>query len=184
MKLKKNTLLLVLSAILLGTVIYLIEVRSERQKSAIINEQKKLTNIDSENIKKIIIDRSNSTLELMATDNDWQMIKPRQFMINDGVMAFLLDLIQEGKSDRIIKTSPDGLSQYSLEPSLATITIELTNGDRQQILLGKETIDSNLIYANVIPQQTQSYTEVLLVSKNWQYAINRDLAEWKDDVSR
>lgn len=180
MKIQKSTLSLVLIAIILGGLVYLIEIRSKQQQQEITIQEQKLFNINIENIKKIIIQKSDTTLEFIANENSWQMIQPEELMASDGVMAFLLDLIAEGKSDRIIKIAPNQLSQYGLESPIATITIELNNGQQQQILLGKETIDPKLIYAQVITNNNQSTTEIVIVSKNWQYAIDRDLAEWKD----
>ncbi|VEP11454.1 conserved hypothetical protein [Hyella patelloides LEGE 07179] len=180
MKLQKSTLFLVLIAIILGGLVYLVEIRSEQQQQEITIQEQKLFNINVENIKRIIIQKSDTILEFIASDNSWQMIQPEKLIASDGVMAFLLDLIAEGKSDRILEIAPNQLSQYGLESPIATITIELNNGQQQQILLGKETIDPKLIYAQVITDNNKSTIEIVIVSKNWQYAIDRDLAEWQD----
>ena len=179
MKLKKNTLLLILCAVILGGGVFILEARNQQQV-ALITQQRQIFDFNQEDIKKITIQYSDTTLEIVPIDRNWRAIEPEETIVNDGVMAFLLDLILEGKSDLSLTIPSVKLAEYALESPLGIINIELKNGEFQQILLGKETIDSNLIYALVNPQTNQSNTEILLVSKNWLYAIARDFAEWKN----
>jgi hypothetical protein len=185
MKLTRSTWLLLLLAAILGALVYLDEIRREhpsRSKVAVETQQQKLFDFDLEAIQRIVIQRSPATLELVKNSDKsatFSLKQPEEFLVNEGVMAFLLNLIEQGTSDRQIAVSPAQLAQYGLEPPVATITIELKNQQTHQILLGKATINPEVIYAQINPTQDSSPTEVLLVSKNWHYAIERDLQEWQ-----
>ena len=184
MKLKKSTWLLLLLAAILGGWVYWYEIKLEAKKVAIEKQEKKLFDFDIKNIQKIIIKQSPESLELVKTQDtpsSWLMKQPEVFPVNEGIMSFLLNLIEQGKSDRKLLITQEQLSQYGLDQPVATITIQLNNQQTYQILLGKETINPEVVYAQIDPKVGDTATtEVVLVSKNWHYAVIRDLKEWKD----
>ncbi|MDJ0743676.1 MAG: DUF4340 domain-containing protein [Xenococcaceae cyanobacterium MO_167.B27] len=184
MKLKKTTWLLLLIAASLGGWVYFYEIKLEAEQVAIQKQEQKLFNFDIQDIQRITIQQGNEFLELVKSQDDtssWLMKQPSASPVNDGVISFLLNLIEQGTSDRRILIAQDQLSQYGLDQPLAVITIELNNQQTYQILLGKETINPNLVYAQIASTaRDSSTTEVILVSKNWHYAVIRDLKEWQD----
>ena len=200
MKLKKSTWFLVFLATILGGWVYFYEVKLAAQRNIIEQQAQKIFNFDANNIQKITISHSNSTLarsqnpaetalsptflELVKTPNQsssWLMKQPETFAINQGVISFLLNLIEQGTTERKLLITKEQLSQYELDQPVASITIQLNNQQTYQLLLGKETLNPEVIYAQINPTVVNSNkTEVVLVSKNWHYAVLRKIEEWKD----
>lgn len=191
MKLKKSTWFLLFLAISLGGWVYFYELRLDAEKIAVENQQKKIFDFDIKNISQIIITRpveispewQSLTLSQTQDTNTsfWKMEQPEVAPVNQGVIAFLLNLIEQGTTERKLLITQEQLSQYGLDRPIASIKIQLTNGQTHIILLGKETINSNLIYALVNPtDKDDTTTEALLISKNWHYAVMRELKEWQD----
>ena len=189
MKLQKSTWFLLFLAISLGGWIYFYEIKLEAEKIALEQQQKQVFNFDIRNIQQIIItlpsEISPEWQSLKLTKNQessvWKIEQPQIAPVNRGVLSFLLNLIEQGIIERKLLITPEQLSEYGLERPVATLTIRLNNQETYLISLGQETINPQLIYAQIKPlQKEEEPIEVLLVSKNWHYAVIRELKEWQD----
>ncbi|AFZ34075.1 hypothetical protein Sta7437_0467 [Stanieria cyanosphaera PCC 7437] len=184
MKLQRTTCLLIIFAAILGSWVYFYEIRGEQQKTISATNQQQIFNLTEAQINKIIIQKSNQTLEFERTgknEQPWQMKQPQNVPANDATIAFLLDLITNGKSDRIFTVPQSDLSQYGLDNPIAHIMIESNNQTTQEIFLGQPSLNEELIYAYTPVSGTKTGLNVLLVSRNWQYAVDRELSEWQQN---
>ncbi len=184
MKLKKTTWILMITAFVMIGWVVLYELPRQRQEANNITEQK-IFNIEENQIRRITINKPDITLEFVAIsdqETSWSMIKPEETLADDAVMAFLTDLIATGTSDRVITLNNNSLVEYGLDNAIATISFETIDGQNYKIILGKSTIGDRFIYAQVF-SHTANDNNVVLVSKNWQYAIDRDLQEWKSKLN-
>ena len=190
MKLQKSTWFLLCLAISLGGWVYFYEIKLESQKIVQEKQAKKIFDFDIKNIQKITITRPIQTsqewqsLKLKKSQNispSWWIEQEKAFPANPGVISFLLNLIEQDTSERKLLITPKQLSQYGLDQPIARINIQLDNQQNHIILLGKETINPDLIYAQINPAKKDlETTEIVLISKNWHYAVIRDFKEWKD----
>jgi hypothetical protein len=183
MKLKANTWLLITLAFLSVALIYVYEVYYQKP---IVSEQtasRQLFNLSEKEIIKINIDQANNHLEFIKNTerpNPWQAIKPESFTANEATITFLLNLFANSQPKREFTISANHLGDYGLARSFARIEIELQDGRKQAIILGNTSdLNRDLIYATIKPQLAPEELEIFLVSKNWQYAIDRPLSEWK-----
>jgi hypothetical protein len=184
MKLKGTTWLLIILAAILGSWVYLYEIRGEQKRSISATNQQQIFNITEAEINKIIIQKPNQTLEFERTEKNeqpWQMTQPENVPASDASIAFLLDLITNGKSDRSFTVPQSNLSQYGLDNPIAHIIIESNNQTTQEIFLGQPSLNEELIYAYIPTSKSKTDVNVLLLSKNWQYAIDRELSEWRQN---
>ena len=182
MKLKKTTWMLMITAFAISGWVVLYELPRQRQEANKITEQK-IFNIEENQIRKIIINKPDVTLEFIATEdpnNPWSMLKPEKTLADDAVISFLTELLVNGKSDRVIALGDASLAEYGLDEPIATISFEVTDGQTHKIVLGQPAIGDRSIYAQVF-SNTSINNNIVLVPKNWQYAIDRDLSEWKQD---
>ena len=183
MKLKKTTWILMITAFVISAWVVLYELPRQKQEANKITEQK-IFNIEENQIRKITINKPDITLEFVAIAdqaNSWSMLKPEETPADDAVMAFLTDLLVKGTSDRVITLDGASLAEYGLDKAIATISFETTDGQSYKIILGKSTIGDRFIYAQVFSNSPIN-NQVVLVSKNWQYAIDRDLEEWQSKL--
>ena len=191
MKLKKSTWFLLFLAISFGGWVYFYEIQLEAERIAQQKQAKKVFDFDLENIQYITIVRPVETspewqlLKLTKnqdiSNSSWKIEQPQIALVNQGVVSFLLNLIEEETIENKLLVTHEQLSQYGLDRPVATIKIQLDNQQTHSILLGKETINSELVYAQINPPEKEVLpTEVLLVSKNWHYAVIRELKQWQD----
>lgn len=182
MKLKKTTWILMITALVLIGWVALYEIPRKSQEATDIKTQK-IFNIAEKQISQIIITKPDITLEFIRIpeqDNSWSMIKPEKILANEAVIAFLTDLIAQGTSDRVIPLDPTSLAEYGLEQPSATISFTTTDNQTHKIVLGQSTIGDRLIYAQVFSPDKIT-DNVLLVSPNWRYAVEREYQEWHQE---
>ena len=181
MQLKKTTWILMITALVLSVWVTLSGEFQKRQEMKNITAQK-IFNVEEEQIQKIIINQKDLTLEFEAIseqESSWSMVQPEKTLADDAAISFLTELLVSDTSDRVITLNPSSLAEYGLDQPIATITFVTTDGKTHKINLGKSTIGDRFIYAQIVDQSTAN-NKVILVSKNWQYAVERDYQEWKE----
>jgi hypothetical protein len=185
MTIQRNTWLLLILATIVGGWVYFYEIRGKAERTQIEAEQQQIFDFPEEAIAKIVIDRPNETLEFVRTDNSnrpWQMKKPEDVPASDATVSFLVDLLVRGERDRAFTIPISQLKEYGLDNPQTKISVELNNGQMHQIFLGQANINDKSLYAQTdLSQKTNNQeAEILLVPKNWQYAVQRDVQEWKE----
>jgi len=101
----------------------------------------------------------------------------KEMPANEAYVAYLLNELATGKGDRIIA---DPRTEDGLDKPLATVEVTLNDGKQHLIILGNPNFNNTALYAIADPpQQVTKPLDILLVSTNFQNAVNRPLSEWK-----
>ena len=175
--LQKSTWALLASALVLSGVVYVYEFESDRE--AVETQQQQIFDFQEEDIQAITIQKPQIRFERSGEEPfPWQM-KPQNVPANDAAVSFLLDLLVQGTSDRSLTISPAQKPEYGLEQPSAKIQIELKNQEKHELILGNPNFDNQFIYAQVDPSSQTEQLTVSLVSINFQYAVDRELEEWR-----
>ncbi len=178
MKLQRSTWILVVSALILGGVVYVSEVQWTPKPAAKETKGKRMFDLAEEDIQGIIIQKDEETLEFVRTDNNsqpWQMKQPEDVPASDATVSFLLNLLVNGKKERSFTISPEKKQEYGLQNPLAKVIIKLER-ETHELVLGAPTLSNQFIYAFV---DSKDNNEVSLVQIDLQYAIEKELEEWK-----
>jgi hypothetical protein len=183
MKLQKTTWVLLIVAVLLGGIVYFKEIQRTTQPEEVKAQNKQLFDFQEKDVQELTIETQKETLKFERTkraNNPWQMKHPENVQANDAVVAFLLNLLVEGKSDRTFTISEPQKKEYGLDKPLATINLQLENGTKHQLVLGNPDFEARSLYAQIDPSlKSDRNLQVILVPQDFQYAIDRDLTEWK-----
>lgn len=183
MKLKKSTWVVIAIAVLLGGGIALNEFEFAPQREAKQEKEQKLFEFTEEEVNKITIETKPNTIKLKRVkdkDYKWQMEQPQNVPAEDAIVAFLLDLLVDGKSHRVLSIASQDLKEYGLEPPFATIQIELKEQTKHEIFLGKTEFSEKFVYALKDTKEDEAKKiEILLVPIEFKYAVERELEEWK-----
>lgn len=183
MKLQRTTWALLTVAILLGGGVYLYETVGKPHQQEVKAKQKQIFTFQEEDIKTLTIETKGQPLKFERTkdkNKPWQMKQPENIMASDAAVSFLLNLLVERQRDRAITVPVEQIKDYGLEPPVATITVQLANQETHKLILGNPNIEDLYIYAQIDPPpQASKEVQVVLVPKEFQYAVERELAEWK-----
>jgi len=192
MKFNRNTIILVILALSLGMIVYLGEKKNQtstqiNSENSQVNTEAKIFNFDKKEIKTIVVDNQGKkiTFDKTATEiKPWLMINPEKIKASDAAISFLINLINQATNKTKIPNQEGQLKEYGLDKPIGKIELILSNGDEYKINLGKPNFDNSQIYAQIIfPQSQPQNQEIFLVSKSFQYAIERDFQEWKETES-
>ncbi|WP_225913868.1 DUF4340 domain-containing protein [Leptolyngbya ohadii] len=190
MKIKPSTLFLLLTALLLGGVTFLVVQKQPQPQSpnqqAGQSEPVDLFAFTEQQVKTLSF---STPLRSLKFERDaagkWQMIDPEKAPASDASIAFLLDLMASGTSDRNFAAPAAQREQYGFHQPLATIEVTLDNGEAHRLIVGEYDFNRSFLYALVDPaSDANAELKVSLVSPSFENAVNRPLAEWKQSESQ
>lgn len=185
---KRTTLILLLLALGLGGFVYFYEIRGATQRQEAKEQQRQLFSFEEDRVQSFTIQRQNQTLKFERSRqpgaSKWQM-NPSNTPASDAAVAYLLDLLASGTSDRTVTVGANQLGEYGLDRPQATVEVKLNNGETHRLILGKPDFNRNFLYAQADPwAQPTGQVQVLLVSTNFENAVNRPLSEWKQATGK
>jgi Domain of unknown function (DUF4340) len=109
----------------------------------------------------------------------WQIEAPKPGPADDATVAFLLNLLATGRSERSLAVESSGLKQFGLDRPAATLTFRLKNQKTHELRLGAQTFNQSSVYAIVDAPKTDSKTTVVLLPTSFLNALSRPLSDWK-----
>jgi hypothetical protein len=185
MKLQRTTLILLFLAIALGGLVYFYETKSANQSQESQRKQQQIFAFAKEDIQFLTIKKDGKTIEIERNTSSkspkWLLKSPTSSPASDASVSYLVDLLIQDKINRSLPLGNSQLNEFGLEPPFATIDIKLKNQQIYQLKLGTLDFSSNFLYAQVIPSQPiDSKANILLVSKDFINAVNRDISEWQE----
>ncbi|BCL33783.1 DUF4340 domain-containing protein [Nostoc sp. MS1] len=184
----KKTLILLLLALGLGGFVYFHEIRGATQREEARENQQQIFSFTQDDVQAITVKTAKLTVSLerntQADNPKWLLKSPVSEPANDAIVSYLMDLLVKGKSDRTLTTPTNQIAEFGLDQPQANISINLKNKKTHQLILGKPDFNNQFVYAQADPNtQPNGNVNVLLVSPDFQNAVNRELSEWKQPLS-
>lgn len=181
MKIKPTTFFLVLAALLLGGVVVMVQSQPSPKQADAAKAGEELYGFQEKQVKSFTLQTGDRTLEFERDRaGKWQMVKPEKTLASDPSVAFLLDLLATGKSDRTVTVPAKDQAQYGFDQPLATVNVKLDNQETHKLILGGYDFNRSFIYAQVDPPTpAPSDLKLHLVAPSFEGAVKRPLAEWK-----
>ncbi len=184
MKLQRTTLILILLALGLGGFVYFFEIRGATQRQESQGNKPQIFSFAADDVRSLNINANNLNITIDRNTNPnppkWLLKSPVSVPASDASVSFLMDLLTKGTSDRIINASSNQLNEFGLNQPVATIEVKLKNQKTHSLILGKSDFNDRFLYAQANPSnKPDNETDVLLVSKEFVNAVNRELSEWQ-----
>lgn len=183
MKLQKNTLLLLITALLLGGVVYIYEIKGKEKQTVIQEKAQKIFNFIETDIKSLKIEREKEILEFEKTTDEllpWSMIKPDKIKAEAGAISFLINPLVGEDIKSSFSISAKEKADYGLDKPIAKLTIILNNNQTYKLIFGKPNFDEKFVYTLIDPVENEtSKLTVNLLPISLKYAVERPLSEWK-----
>lgn len=183
MKLQRTTLVLMLLALGLGGFVYFYEIRGATQRQEASDSKKQIFNFAADDIQSLTIKRGNDNIVLERSNSPdppkWLLKAPTSAPASDASVSYLTDLLVKGEINRVISSQANQLNEFGLDQPQATIDIKLKNQKTHKLILGKPDFNNSFLYAQTDLSTKPNGIEVLLVSKDFQNAVSRDISEWQ-----
>ncbi|WP_066378605.1 MULTISPECIES: DUF4340 domain-containing protein [unclassified Anabaena] len=189
MKLPRTTLILVLLALGLGGFVYFYEIQGATQRQEAKENKQQIFSFAEDDVQSLSIQTEKLTLNLernpQSSNPKWLLKSPVSEPAHEPIVAYLTDLLVKGKSDRTLSVPANQAADFGLDQPQATININLKNQKTHQLILGKSDFNNRFVYAQADPNtQPDGNINVLLVSTDFNNAVNRELAEWKQPTNQ
>lgn len=203
MKFQRTTLILLLVAVGLGAGVYLWENQTPPSSPTAKNsEEEPLFRFSEGDVQRLEVRQDEETLvfERLAKaaivsptpspaaspppnsyeTTEWRMISPEAGLADDAAVDFLANLLATSSRDRTLRIEPGDLDEFGLTTPSATVEIQLKNQETHRLVLGTQNFNGEFLYAQIDPPKaSEAEVEVVLIPKNFESAVNRDLAEWQ-----
>jgi hypothetical protein len=187
MKFNRTTISLVILALALTGFVFFREIKNQgfniTPKTEKLGKKEKIFLFDTNEIKTITIQVNDNKISFEKTEDNnqpWQMTTPQKITASDAAMSFLINLFSQAENKLEIPVTENKRQEFGLDISQNQIWLTLNNGQEYHIILGKPNFDDTQIYAEIkFPESVNSKQKFFLVSKSFQYAIERDFEEWK-----
>ena len=188
MKLPRTTLVLVILALALGVFVYFKEIRGGSQEEAINSSKQKIFAFAEDDIKFLTIKANNQTITLERNSNadetnKWLLKSPVQGPASNPYVSYLTNLLVKGQTEKTFSTPQKQLADFGLDNPKAVIEIKLKNQQSHQLTLGKRDFKDTFLYARGdTVTKPDGNVDILLISKDFENAVNRPLSEWQEAV--
>lgn len=189
MKLKTNTMILAIAALLVagGAVFWEVNQRDNRRQSTDLNQKAELFTFREDDVIRLeVTPEKGITLVFERTEesfpNTWKMLDPKQVVADEAAIAFLLDQLASSNTQNTVTIEKSQWPDFGITPDNPQANVTLANGQSHQLLLGGETFDNKHLYAlvDIAPPLPDSVT-VSIVPTTLMDAIQRPLGEWEYD---
>jgi len=198
MKFQRTSLVLVFAALVLGGFVYYTESKKPPQVDESKSDEKPLFNFKEQDVQALTVQTPKQTVrfELFTPTippnqrgtlqsnrfSSWLMKNPEVAPADEGAIAFLLNLLATGKSDRAFNVPAARKAEFGLDQPSATVDVKLNNQQNHRLVIGKPNFNRNFLYALTDPPTNSNQAlSVLLIPTNFQNAVDRPLNEWKRD---
>jgi hypothetical protein len=187
MKFPRTTLILILLALGLGSFVYFYEIQGATQRQEVKEQKQQIFSFAADDVQSLIVKTKDMTINLernsQSSSPKWLLKSPVSQPANDAIVSYLMDLLVEGKSDRTLSIPANQLGEFNLAQPLATIDIKLNNQKTHQLILGKSDFNNRFLYAQAdSATQPNGNVNLLLISTDFNNAVNRELSEWTQPV--
>lgn len=182
MKIKRSTFFLLLAAVLLGGVTVLaVQTQQPTSEQAENSEQQNIFSFKEDQVQSFTLETQSDSYKFERNnEKKWQMVEPEKNPASDASIAFLLDQMTTGKSERSITVPAGDRADFGLDKPLATVEVTLDNKETHKLVLGGYDFNRSFIYALADPPTDEKADlQVFLVSPNFENAVTRPREEWK-----
>jgi hypothetical protein len=184
MKLPRTTLVLIFLALGLSGFVYFYEIQGRTQREEVKAQNQRIFSFTENDIQSLKVETADITLNLERnTESEtsrWLLTSPTTEPAHDAIVAYLTNLLANGQSDRTLSIQPNELEEFGFTQPLATININLKNEQTHQLILGKPDFNRRFLYAKTDTATPENGNiNVLLVSTDFQNAVNREFSEWQ-----
>jgi hypothetical protein len=173
-------LILVVILALLGSYVYLVEVRGGARQERAQEAGTHLLPFPPEAISEMVIERPNERIVCRKVQGHWRIEAPVRADADESGLARLLEEIAQAHIERTLPAQPGELAAFGL---IRPTRILVAAGDQRRILeVGKANPTGELIYVRQAraEQPTAVSAPILLVEKRIQDIASKTLTDLRD----
>lgn len=159
MKFKPTTLALIAIAILLGGVVYFTETRNSSSPETTEEAGGSIFEFEESQVQSFTVETPAQTLSFENEAGQWQVQQPESAPASDASVAYLLNLLATGESDRTLTVPTADLAEFGLDQPSATINVVLDSEETHQLIWVAPTLTTVRSTPRLILKLTQNHPQ-------------------------
>jgi hypothetical protein len=186
----RGTLVLFVTALVLGAVVFFVEQPRHRQRIEREEKAKRITQLERKDIVEVTVQRqSGDTLRFTKRSGVWQMLSPVSDRAEASSVNVLVQTVVNARIERRLDIPDTSLVKFRLDPPEAVITLATADGDTTLVVrVGRPNLTKSHCYALVdtartvylLPEDVRRYA-----LKEVDYFRNKKVIEFDvDEVQR
>jgi hypothetical protein len=204
MKIQRTPIILFAIAALLGSVVLITETQRGAKQAATQSTRQKLFPFEESDVQAFTLTTLTGTKSFQkmpapatvqpkpdaskpqasASTEVWQITAPQKAIASEGAVAFLLNLVGTGRSEKTLQVPPPRLAEFGLDQPQATLDITLKNQKKHRLVLGNSDFNRTFMYAQIDPPNASTSDQTIhLVSLDFENAVNRPIEEWQQQAA-
>ncbi|MEM1239020.1 MAG: DUF4340 domain-containing protein [Cyanobacteria bacterium P01_H01_bin.26] len=173
MKLQRSTGILLGVAIALVAAVVTIEITQNSQPDS----GDTLYSFTESDVTAFTINRDNTAMSFIKTDDTWHMEKPRTALADPSAVAFLLNIITSNAIEETFTTTPEQLDEYGLDTPVATLELTVEE-ESHALFIGEEDFSDTSLYVMTANPTESDPVEIHLISKDLENGFERPVNDW------
>jgi len=146
---KRNTLILLLLAAVIGVAVYFLEIKPGKPRDEKPDESKPAFDLKKDDIAAISITRSGEKVNIEDSGGKWMINQPLTAQANQATVDSLVSSLTSAKIERSLSPTAEEVKSYGLEEPAVTIELKLKSGDTKTIKLGTKDFSGLSVYAQL-----------------------------------
>lgn len=172
---KRNTLILLLIALVLGVAVYYLEYKPGKPRDEEPSASKPAWEIKREDIASLELKRGGQTMVFALEGEKWMIKQPLSASANESAISSLLSDLTAAQVEREFAASAEDLRGYGLESPTVRVEMKLKNGQSKVIELGAKDPLGSSAYARI-----GGGANVAMVSASLLTSADKSLNDFRD----
>ncbi|HWP42676.1 MAG TPA: DUF4340 domain-containing protein [Blastocatellia bacterium] len=146
---KRNTMILLAIAALLGAVVYFLEIRGGNSSDEKTEASAPAFSFARDDIAAITINRAGTVTTVENRDGKWVITQPLNAPADKTTMDSLANSITSSRIERNITASAEEKASYGLGEPPVVLEIKLKSGEQHTVRLGNKDFSGLSVYAEI-----------------------------------
>jgi hypothetical protein len=174
---KRSTLILLLVAVALGSVVYYVVRKDKAENTGRDSEEanKPAFNFKAEDVASLAVTRGGQTVRLERQSDKWQITEPVKTEADQSAVESLLSSLTGATVERTLAMTESLRRGAGLESPAVTVEVKLKTGAQHKVALGKQDPTGAAAYALLDQNQ-----DVALVSTSLLTSADKSLDDLRD----
>lgn len=148
---KKNTLIVLACAAILGGVLYFLHWKSVKAEKSLADTYKLALGVKAEEVSSVVMTHpakaDQPPVRLAKQDGKWRITQPVDTATDSTAAQGVVDDITSARITQTEPSTPDRLKAYGLDPPHASVEVQLSSGTKHTMLIGDKVFDASSVYA-------------------------------------
>lgn len=170
----RNTLVLMGVFIVLAGYVYFVEVKQYEEEQQQKEFAKQVFNFNKDSLAVLKFRNNNGSFTLEKIQDEWRITKPLYTDADKSTITSMISSLSGAKKQRTFSIISGQLGEYGLDKPAVTVQVQLTNGEKDSLLLGDKTPVGSYVFSN------KTDTLVFTVNQSVKNMFNKTLFSLRD----